>query len=45
MSCCQNCIFSEKKNEEFAYCKNFEKCVSNSDKCRKHRANTLRVKN
>lgn len=44
MNSCETCIFAEKKNKEFAYCRNFEKCVNNSDSCKKHRINTLIIK-
>lgn len=44
MNYCQTCIFAEKKNEGFAYCKNFEKCVSNSEKCTKHILNKADMK-
>ncbi|MDU2672340.1 hypothetical protein [Clostridium hominis] len=41
---CKNCIFSEIKNDEYVFCKNIEKCVICTDKCKRFIKDSINLK-
>ena len=44
MRMCKECIFSEDKNSEYVYCKNFERCMHCKDGCTKFIKNIFLTK-
>ena len=41
---CKNCIFSEIKNSEYVFCKNLERCIENTERCKKFIQNNILIK-